>query len=139
MRIVADTSAFMAILLKEEDATRHRNALLAAEQVLISTATAVELHIVVTAKLGSEGILRLDRLLILPLFKIVPVDQRQMVIAGQAYERFGKGRHRAKLNYGDLFSYALAKSSNLPLLFKGDDFSETDLEPCLKRKTSKSL
>ncbi len=133
MRIVADTSAFMAILLKEEDATQHRNALLAAKQVLISTATAVELHIVITAKLGSEGILRLDRLLVLPLFKIVPVDQQQMIIASQAYERFGKGRHRAKLNYGDLFSYALAKSSNLPLLFKGDDFSETDLEPCLKR------
>jgi ribonuclease VapC len=133
MRIVADTSAFMAILLKEEDAARHRNALLKAEQVLISTATAVELHIVITAKLGSEGILRLDRLIDLPLFEIIPVDRRQMVIANQAYERFGKGRHRAKLNYGDLFSYALAKSSNLPLLFKGDDFSETDLEPCLKR------
>jgi ribonuclease VapC len=133
MRIVADTSAFMAILLKEEDAAQHRNALLEAEQVLISTATAVELHIVITAKLGSEGILRLDRLIDLPLFEIIPVDRRQMVIANQAYERFGKGRHRAKLNYGDLFSYALAKSSNLPLLFKGDDFSETDLEPCLKR------
>ena len=133
MQLVADTSAFMAILLKEEDAARHRNALLKAEQVLISTATAVELHIVITAKLGSEGILRLDRLIDLPLFEIIPVDRRQMVIANQAYERFGKGRHRAKLNYGDLFSYALAKSSNLPLLFKGDDFSETDLEPCLKR------
>ncbi len=133
MQLVADTSAFMAILSKEEDAAQYRNALLEAEQVLISTATAVELHIVVTAKLGSEGILRLDRLLDLPLFKIIPVDRRQMAIANQAYERFGKGRHGAKLNYGDLFSYALAKSSNLPLLFKGDDFSETDLEPCLKR------
>ena len=133
MRLVADTSAFMAILLKESDATQHRKALLGAEQVLISTATAVELHIVITAKLGSEGILRLDRLLDLPLFEIVPVDQQQMVIANQAYERFGKGRHRAKLNYGDLFSYALAKSSNLPLLFKGNDFIETDLVPCLKR------
>lgn len=133
MRIVADTSTFMAILLKEEDAAGHRNALLEAKQVLISTATAAELHIVVTAKLGSEGILRIDRLLDFPLFKIIPVDRQQMLIANQAYERFGKGIHRAKLNYGDLFSYALAKSSNLPLLFKGDDFSETDLEPCLKR------
>jgi ribonuclease VapC len=130
MRIVADTSAFMAILLQEEDGPLYRDTLLAAEQVFISTATAVELHIVVTAKLGSEGILRLDRLLALSLFEIVPLDHRQMNIANQAYERFGKGRHRAKLNYGDLFSYALAKNTGLPLLFKGDDFSQTDLTCC---------
>lgn len=131
MQIVADTSAFMAILLKENDADLYRETLLGAEKVLMSTATAVELHIVVTAKLGSEGILRLDRLLNLPLFKIIPVDQEQMDAANQAYERFGKGRHRAKLNYGDLFSYALAKTTGLPLLFKGDDFSETDLTTCI--------
>ena len=127
MRIVADTSAFMAILLQEKDGIQYRDTLLAAERVLISTASAVELHIVVTAKLGSAGILRFDRLLALPLFEIVPFDHGQMNIAKQAYERFGKGRHPAKLNYGDLFSYALAKSTNLPLLFKGDDFTKTDL------------
>jgi len=131
MRLVVDTSSFVAILLKEEDAKQHRNALLGAEQVLISAATAVELHIVVTAKLGSEGILRLDRLLDIPLFEIISVDQQQMHIANHAYEKFGKGRHKAKLNFGDLFSYALAKSRNLPLLFKGNDFSETDLESSL--------
>ena len=131
MQIVADTSAFMAILLKENDADLYRETLLGAEKVLLSTATAVELHIVVTAKFGSDGILRLDRLLNLPLFKIIPVDQEQMDAANLAYERFGKGRHRAKLNYGDLFSYALAKTTGLPLLFKGDDFSETDLTTCL--------
>lgn len=130
MRIVADTSAFMAILLQEEDGSLYRDTLVAAERVFISTATAVELHIVITAKIGSEGILRFDRLLALPLFEIVPVDHRQMNIANQAYERFGKGRHRAKLNYGDLFSYALAKSTDMPLLFKGDDFSKTDLVIC---------
>ena len=133
MRIVADTSAFMAILLNEDDASLYRDALMNAEQVLISTATAVELHIVVTAKLGSDGILRLNRLLSLPLFEIISVDKRQMSIASQAFERFGKGRHKAKLNYGDLFSYALAKSRDLPLLFKGDDFSKTDLLFCLER------
>lgn len=131
MRIVADTSAFVAIMLKEADADQYRRVLLEAEQVLISTATAVELHIVVTARLGAEGILRLNRLLNQPLFEIVSVDQQQMALANQAYERFGKGRHKAKLNYGDLFSYALAKNSNLPLLFKGNDFSETDLVSCL--------
>jgi len=127
MSLVADTSAFVAILQKEPDADTYRNTLLSVERVLISAATAVELHIVVTAKLGTDGILNLDRLLSQPLFEIVPVDHQQMTAANLAFERYGKGRHPAKLNYGDLFSYALAKSKDLPLLFKGEDFSKTDI------------
>ncbi len=99
--------------------------------MFVSTATAVELHIVVTAKFGADGILRLNHLFAQPLFEIVPVDQQQMVLANQAYDRFGKGRHPARLNYGDLFSYALARNRNLPLLFKGNDFSQTDIVSCL--------
>ena len=131
MIIVADTSAFMAMLKNEPDADDYRSTLLKAEKVLISAATAVEMHIVITARLGEPGILRLNRLLSHPLFEIVDLDQAQMVIANLAYERFGKGRHPAKLNYGDLFSYALAKHRNLPLLFKGNDFSKTDILSCL--------
>lgn len=131
MRIVADTSAFIAILKKEQDAAEYRRALLEAEKAYISAATAVELHVVVTARLGAEGILRLNHLYAQPLFEIVDVDRQQMILASQAYERFGKGRHPAKLNFGDLFSYALAKSRNLPLLFKGDDFSKTGIASCL--------
>jgi len=127
MSLVADTSVFVAILLNEPDADTYRNTLLSVEKVLISAATAVELHIVVTAKLGADGILNLDRLLSQPLFEIVPVDHQQMTAANLAFERYGKGRHPAKLNYGDLFSYALAKSKDLPLLFKGEDFSKTDI------------
>lgn len=127
MSLVVDTSVFVAILLKERDADTYRNTLLSVEKVLISTVTAVELHIVVTAKLGTDGILNLDRLLSQPLFEIVPVDHQQMTAANLAFERYGKGRHPAKLNYGDLFSYALAKSKDLPLLFKGEDFSKTDI------------
>jgi len=127
MSLVADTSVFVAILLNEPDADTYRNTLLSVEKVLISTATAVELHIVVTAKLGTDGILNLGRLLSQPLFEIVPVDHQQMSAANLAFERYGKGRHPAKLNYGDLFSYALAKSKDLPLLFKGEDFSKTDI------------
>ena len=127
MSLVADTSVFVAILLNEPDADTYRNTLLSVEKVLISAATAVELHIVVTAKLGTDGILNLDRLLSQPLFEIVPVDHQQMTAANLAFERYGKGRHPAKLNYGDLFSYALAKSKDLPLLFKGEDFSKTDI------------
>jgi ribonuclease VapC len=131
MKIVADTSAFIAVLQKEPDAGIYRQALLESEKIMVSAATAVELHIVITARLGAEGILRLNHLLAQPLFEIVPVDHQQMTIANQAYERFGKGRHPAKLNFGDLFSYALAKSRDLPLLFKGDDFSKTDIVSCL--------
>ncbi len=131
MIIVADTSAFMAILKNEPNADDYRSTLLEADKVLISAATAVEMHIVITARLGEPGILRLNRLLSHPLFEIVDLDQAQMVIANLAYERFGKGRHPAKLNYGDLFSYALAKHRNLPLLFKGNDFSKTDILSCL--------
>jgi len=127
MSLVADTSAFVAILLKEPDADTYRNTLLNVDKVLISAATAVELHIVVTAKLGTDGILYLGRLLSQPLFEIVSVDHKQMTAANLAFERYGKGRHPAKLNYGDLFSYALAKSKDLPLLFKGEDFSKTDI------------
>jgi ribonuclease VapC len=131
MKIVADTSAFIAILQKEQDAGVYRQALLEAEKVFISAATAVELHVVVTTRHGAEGILRLNHLFAQPLFEIVDVDKQQMILASHAYERFGKGRHPAKLNFGDLFSYALAKCRNLPLLFKGDDFSKTDLASCL--------
>lgn len=127
MSIVADTSAFVAVLNNESDASLYRRFLLEAESVLVSAATAVELHIVVTVRLGAEGILQLDRLLAQPLFEIVPVDQNLVILANQAYERYGKGRHPAKLNFGDLFSYALAKSRNLPLLYKGTDFTQTDL------------
>jgi ribonuclease VapC len=131
MIIVADTSAFVTILQKERDAGNFRNVFLKAEKVLISAATAVELNIVVTARLGEVGILKLNHLLTQPLFEIVDVNRQQMVIANLAYERFGKGRHPAKLNYGDLFSYSLAKQRSLPLLFKGDDFSKTDIVSCL--------
>ena len=132
MKIVADTSAFMAILLKEDDGGRYRQAMFTADQVIVSAATAVEIHIVVTARLGAEGVLLLNRLLAQPLFGIIAVDAEQVFHAGQGYERFGKGRHPAQLNFGDLFAYALAKSRDLPLLFKGDDFSKTDIEPYFK-------
>ena len=131
MSIVVDTSAFVAILQNEPDANEYRRILLKAEKALLSTATAVELHIVITARLGEAGVLKLTRLLAQPLFEIISFDQQQMEIASVAYERFGQGRHPAKLNYGDLFSYSLARLRNLPLLFKGNDFSQTDIQSCL--------
>ena len=64
---------------------------------------------------------------------LTPLDERQLVFAGEALERFGKGRHPARLNFGDCFSYALARSLGEPLLFKGDDFARTDVLPAIRR------
>lgn len=129
--MVADTSAFLAILLQEEDAIRYKQALLNAERVLLSSATALETFIVVTHRLGAEGVLRLHQLLSLPLFEISSVTPEQLQAAQSGYMRYGKGRAPAALNFGDLFAYALSKHTNLPLLFKGADFAQTDLTPAL--------
>ncbi|VFN05295.1 MAG: ribonuclease VapC [Candidatus Kentron sp. G] len=131
MKLVADTSAFAAILFQEPECDRFRKALLGAERVLISTAALVELHLIVSHRYGPAGILQMQRLLDLPLFAAVPIDGAMAKAAMNAFESWGKGRHPAGLNFGDLFSYALAKTRGLPLLFKGEDFSQTDIIPAI--------
>nr|VFJ47875.1 MAG: ribonuclease VapC [Candidatus Kentron sp. DK]VFJ59942.1 MAG: ribonuclease VapC [Candidatus Kentron sp. DK] len=131
MKLVADTSAFVAIFFQEPECERFRQALLDAERVLISAATLVELHLVVSHRYGPAGILQMQRLLDTPLFETVPVDGTMVRIAVNAFESWGKGRHPAGLNFGDLFSYALAKMRGFPLLFKGKDFSKTDIVPVI--------
>ena len=128
---VADTSAFAAILFQEPDAERYLERLNRAETVYLSAATRVELHLVVSSRFGAEGVVRIQQILAEPKFEIVPVDEEIQRLAVQAFTRFGKGRHPAGLNFGDLFSYATAKSLGLPLLFKGDDFARTDLPSAL--------
>jgi ribonuclease VapC len=83
---------------------------------------------VVEASRGYEGSRDFDLFLAAAGIEIVPVDADQAEIARQAFRNYGKGRNPAGLNYGDCFSYALAKTTGLPLLFKGDDFSQTDIE-----------
>ncbi|EEZ80785.1 MAG: hypothetical protein Sup05_0715 [uncultured Candidatus Thioglobus sp.] len=91
----------------------------------------VEMCIVVSHRLGAEGLIRLNQLLESDLFEIKSVTPKQAELAQNAYLRYGKGKDPAGLNFGDLFSYALAKDESLPLLFKGFDFSKTDLESVL--------
>jgi ribonuclease VapC len=79
------------------------------------------------ARSGAQGVLLWHRLLNHPNIEVVPVDRVMTEAATEAYERFGKGYHPARLNFGDLFSYALAKTHNLPLLYKGNDFAHTDI------------
>lgn len=126
--IVIDTSALAAIVFGESERELFVELIQQAERVLISVPTALEARIVVHARRGERAVILLDDLLRLPVFEIVPPGQAELDAAFAAFVAFGRGSgHAAGLNYGDLFSYALAKVRNLPLLFKGDDFAQTDI------------
>ena len=126
--MVIDTSALLAVLLQEPDAARVADAIEAGSPRLLSAATLLEASIVIESRKGEAGGRELDLLVYRGGIEIVPVDQGQAETARAAWRRFGKGRHPAALNYGDCFAYALAKSRRLPLLFRGDDFSRTDVD-----------
>ena len=100
----------------------------ATESRRISAATFVEISMVIEGKRGAEGLRDLDLFLNAAGIDLVAVDSEQAHVARRAFSLFGKGRHRAGLNYGDCFSYALAMVVAEPLLFKGDDFGHTDVE-----------
>lgn len=132
MTVVVDTSSMAAVVLGEPDAERHLAVLSAhAGDVHLSAASVVELGLVVAAKQGAEATEDLQRLIALIVVITVPFDADQAAAAVAAWHRFGKGRHPAGLNLGDCFSYALAKVSGLPLLFKGVGFSQTDVTSAL--------
>jgi len=125
--MIVDSSALLAVLLDEPECSRFIALLADAEDPLISAATLVEASIVMQAKTGDSGVDDLDELLAAAAVRCVAVDRAQAQIAREAYTRFGKGRSPAGLDFGDCFSYALAHVTGRPLLFKGDDFSLTDL------------
>lgn len=125
--MVIDTSAILAILLNEPEAPDFERRIAADPVRLISAATLVEATIVIEARLGDAGGRELDLWFHRLDIETVPVDAEQAEMARRAWRRFGKGRHPAGLNYGDCFAYALAATRGEPLLFKGDDFSRTDL------------
>jgi ribonuclease VapC len=125
--MVIDTSAFVAILTGEPERTRFIESIEAAEARLVSAASFVKTSIVIESRYGPEGLRDLDLFLATADASIVPVDNDQAHAARRAFSRFGKGRHRASLNFGDCFSYALATTRGEPLLFKGDDFVHTDV------------
>ena len=129
--MVIDTSALVAILLREPDADRFSRAIAEASVRLISAVTRVELSFVVESRKREAGPADIVRALRDSKIDIAVVTPEQADIAIQAFRRFGRGRHRAALNIGDCFSYALAKATGLPLLFKVDDFAQTDIPPAL--------
>lgn len=128
-----DTSALIAILNDEDDATAYRQAFHEADEILLGTATFFEAACVVCRGKLDEGLFRLEALVEALSPTIVAFDLDQMTVARSAYVRFGRGSDNpARLNMGDCFAYALAKTRQLPLLFKGDDFIHTDIVPVLK-------
>jgi ribonuclease VapC len=130
--IVIDTSALVAIVFAEPERDAFLDVLQKHQRVLISTPTVVETRLVVHGRRGQRAVVLLDDLLRLPPFELVAPDAEQAIAAYSAFVAYGKGSgHPASLNYGDLFSYALAKVRGLPLLFKGDDFASTDIESAL--------
>ena len=124
--MVIDTSALIAIILREADGGRFRQLIEAAPVREISAASLSETGIVMLGKRGPIGVDEMQALVHSLGISIVPLEQSHAQLAIAAYEQFGKGRHPAGLNYGDCFSYALAKARGEPLLAKGDDFTRTD-------------
>jgi ribonuclease VapC len=126
--VVIDSSALLAILLGEPDRGQFLKLLSESETRLLSAANALETAIVVESRRGETAGRELDLFLHKTGIAMVAVDEEQFTIARYAWRKFGKGRHRAALNFGDCFAYALAKTSSEPLLAKGADFSQTDLQ-----------
>jgi ribonuclease VapC len=129
--MVVDTSALLAIFLAEPERREFLELITQAETRCISAANALETGIVLEARRGEAAGREFDLFLHHAKFDVVSVDSEQMEIARLAWRKYGRGRHPAGLNFGDCFAYALAKAMGQPILFKGDDFKQTDLLPVL--------
>jgi len=126
--MVIDTSALLAIFLAEAERKPFLDQIIQAEARQISAANLLETGIVLEAKRGEAAGREFDLFVVRAQLQIVPVDAEQVEIARSAWRKYGKGRHPAGLNFGDCFAYALAKVSGEPLLAKGEDFSQTDIQ-----------
>ena len=127
--MIIDTSALVAIMREEEGADRYDSLINDAPFVSMSAASYVEAVMVMVSGRNGRFRNRLDQVIGEFSIEIVPVTAEQAHLAADAFIAFGKGRHSAALNYGDCFAYALAKATGEPLLFKGNDFTRTDVAP----------
>ncbi|WP_022684292.1 type II toxin-antitoxin system VapC family toxin [Sphingobium bisphenolivorans] len=126
--MILDTSALVAILYREPEAEAFVQAIHNADACRISVANHLELSMVIENQLGAEGMRQAEAFFRRAGIMIEPVTVEHGELARQAFLDFGKGRHKAGLNFGDCFAYALAKATGEPLLFKGNDFALTDIE-----------
>jgi ribonuclease VapC len=134
--IAADTSAIVAIIFDEPERSAFTAAINEAAKVLISSVSVVETKMALYSRWGTRAVILADDLLSLPQFEITPPNLADMDAAVAAFLVYGKGsRPRAGLNFRDVFSYALAKVRDLPLLCKGNDFAETDLRLAVRNSS----
>jgi ribonuclease VapC len=129
--LILDTSAIIAAIRGESDSDRVLAAIESASEIGVGTPTALECSMVLIGKYGVVGRLMLSRFLEENSVISIPFDDRHWSLATEAHVRYGKGRHPARLNYGDCMTYATAKVADAPLLFVGNDFSRTDVAAAL--------
>ena len=128
--IAVNSSAIVAIVFNEPERAAFREVIRPAGRALISTVSVVEARLVIHGRRGQRGIVLAESLLRLPAFEITPPGLAEMDAAYAAFVAYGRGSgHPANLNFGDLFSYAIARVRGVSLLFKGDDFIHTDIQP----------
>jgi ribonuclease VapC len=125
--MIIDSSAVIAVLLSEADADFYTDFIKDTAELRMSAVSLLESAVVIGARKKEEGLSDLDDFIESSDVQIVPFDAEQLRLAREAWWTYGKGRHRARLNLGDCCSYALAKLTGEPLLYKGDDFARTDL------------
>jgi ribonuclease VapC len=130
--MILDSSALVAILFKEPEAERLAGMIRDTDTTAIAAPTLLETAIVAEGRTLPGMAEKLDALLGAIRPEIVPFTAEHVSLARDAWRRYGKGRHKAGLNLGDCFAYALAKERGQALLFKGDDFAATDIEPAIK-------
>ncbi len=128
--MVIDASAIVAVFLREPEREFYLDLIFSSKQRLMSAVTFVETGIVLEGRRGAVAMFELERFLEQSRIEVVAVDADLAAAALAAWRKYGKGRHPAKLNLGDCFSYALSRLSGEPLLAKGEDFTRTDLDLC---------
>ena len=126
--MVIDTSALLAILQDEPQRRRFNEAIEADDTRALSTGSFLETSMILESRFGADGVRDLDHFIAKAQISLAAVDAEQARLARDGFRKYGKGRHPAGLNFGDCFSYALARSLDEPLLFKGNDFPRTDVE-----------
>lgn len=129
--MILDTSSVLAVVFGEPGNEAFVDAITMAPTCRISAASLLEASIVAEAREGHLGVRQCDTFFRNSRVSVEPFTEEQALLARQAYSDYGKGRHPAGLNFGDCFSYALAKATGEPLLFKGEDFLRTDIQPAL--------
>lgn len=133
--MIVDSSALVAIMKGEPDAPDFLDAIAGTPLLRMSGVNFVEAGVVIESAKNPAASRAFDKFVREAGIAIEPVTAEQAIIARDAYRDFGRGRHRARLNLGDCFAYALAKATGEPLLFKGNDFTHTDVTPALKPRT----